>query len=89
MSRTRKIGPAPKYGSRHRAIKAALTPFAYGKPCLHCGQPMLPGQELHLDHTPDGVAYRGMVHAFCNLSEGGRRGAAKRHGARGGVFPGK
>jgi hypothetical protein len=49
---------------------------------------MLPDQELELDHNPDGVGYRGMVHAFCNRSEGGRRGAAKRHAKpRGGVFP--
>lgn len=78
-----------RYGTRHQQIRAAMLPFAYGQACLHCGQPMLPGQELHLDHTPDGVAYRGMVHAFCNMSEGGRRGAAKRHAARGGVFPRK
>jgi hypothetical protein len=48
---------------------------------------MRPGQELHLDHSPDGLGYRGMVHAFCNMSEGGRRGAATIHAARGGVFP--
>ena len=76
-----------KYGTRHQKVRAAMLPFAYGRPCVHCGQPMLAGQELHLDHTPDGVGYRGMVHKFCNESEGGRRGAAKRHGKRGGVFP--
>lgn len=76
-----------KYGARHRKVRAAMLPFAYGMACLHCGQPMRPGQELHLDHSPDGLGYRGMVHAFCNMSEGGRRGAATTHAARGGVFP--
>jgi hypothetical protein len=79
--------PRRDYGTRHKRVRAALMPFAYGHPCQHCGQPMLPEQELHLDHTPDGLGYRGMVHAFCNMSEGGRRGAARIHGARGGVFP--
>lgn len=75
-----------KYGTRHQRVRAALIPFAYGHPCIHCGQPMLPGQELHLDHNADGIGYRGMVHAFCNMSEGGRRGKAARDGERGGVF---
>ena len=75
-----------KYDRRHRRIRRAMLPFAYGQPCVHCGQPMQVGQDLELDHTADGLGYRGMVHAFCNRSEGGRRGAAKRH-VRGGVFP--
>lgn len=62
-----------------------MLPFAYGQACIHCGQPMLAGQELHLDHTVDGLGYRGMVHKFCNLSEGGRRGGRPRK--QGGVFP--
>jgi hypothetical protein len=34
---------------------------------------MLPGQQLDLDHRPDGRGYRGMSHARCNRADGGRR----------------
>lgn len=80
----------PKYGGAHRRLRAALLPSAYGRLCIHCGLPMLPGQRLALDHTADASAYRGIVHGRCNESEGGRRGAAKknrpRRGGGRGVF---
>jgi hypothetical protein len=77
-----------RYGRRHRAIRAALLPEALGRPCLHCGRPMLPGQALDLDHRADGAGYRGMVHAVCNRAEGGRRGNAeiRRRRLAGGVY---
>jgi hypothetical protein len=43
---------------------------------------MLPGQELDLDHTPDGRGYRGMSHARCNRSDGGKRAALGRRDRR-------
>lgn len=75
-----------RYGHYHRKVRAALVPEAYGRPCLHCGLVMLPGQALDLDHTADGSAYRGVVHASCNRAEGGRRGWAKSRRRRPGVF---
>jgi hypothetical protein len=63
-----------RYGHRHQQIRRALIGDAYGTACLHCGGLMLPGQALDLDHRAGGDGYRGMVHASCNRSEGGRRG---------------
>jgi hypothetical protein len=75
-----------KYGHMHRRLRAALLQGAYGRPCIHCGHAMLPGQRLHLDHTADGTAYRGIVHGWCNESEAGRRGSTTRRSRRHGVF---
>lgn len=60
------------YGYDHERLRRALLPTAYGKPCPHCGEPMLRGQPLDLDHTDDRAAYRGMAHASCNRSAGAR-----------------
>jgi hypothetical protein len=76
-----------RYGHRHRAVREALLPGAYGRPCIHCGWLMLPGQPLDLDHRADGHGSRGMVHASCNRADGGRRGRAAQLRRRGGVFP--
>jgi hypothetical protein len=64
---------APPYRGPHRAIRRAVLPYAYGQLCHLCGQPMLPGQALDLDHRPDGRGYRGMSHSRCNRADGGRR----------------
>jgi hypothetical protein len=76
-----------RYGYLHRLIRAALLPQAFGRPCLHCGRPMLPGQRLDLDHTADRSGYRGMTHASCNRREGARRGAATPKRPRSVIFP--
>jgi hypothetical protein len=47
---------------------------AVGRICHFCGRQMLPGQPLDLDHAPDGRGYRGVSHASCNRSDGGRKG---------------
>jgi hypothetical protein len=75
-----------RYNYRHQQIRKALLADAYWSPCLHCGQTMIPGQALDLDHTADGGGYRGMVHASCNRRDGARRGNAARRRRRGGVF---
>lgn len=75
-----------RYGHRHRQIRRALLASAYGRPCLHCGELMLPGQRLHLDHTSDGRGYRGIVHGPCNESDGARKGNRQRTRRTGGVF---
>ena len=61
------------YGARHRKLRAALLPQAYGQPCVRCGHVMLPGQVLHLDHNDQRTGYYGFSHAACNL-----RAAAKK-----------
>lgn len=66
------------YGAEHQRIRAALLGQAYGQPCHHCGHPMLKGQQLDLDHTPDRTSYRGFAHATCNRRDGAKRGNAKR-----------
>lgn len=76
-----------RYDRNHQAARRALLPFAIGTPCLHCGKPMLADEALDLDHIPGTTRYRGIVHAFCNRQEGGRRGRAKQLARRGGVFP--
>ena len=71
------------YGYEHQKLRAALLPYAYGKPCPHidtdplCPGLMQPGQDLDLDHTDDRAAYRGMAHASCNRRAGGRKGRAR------------
>lgn len=59
---------APKgdrgYGYQYQKLRKALLPAAYGTPCVRCGQPMLPGQKLHLDHDDyDRTKLRGFAHA--------------------------
>ena len=65
-----------KYNGAHPKIRAALLPAAIGQLCHFCGQPMLAGQRLDLDHTLDGSAYRGITHMSCNRRDGGKRGRA-------------
>jgi hypothetical protein len=41
----------PQYGAEHRRTREELLPHAYGTACPLCGEPMLRGQELDLDHS--------------------------------------
>lgn len=68
------------YGYQHEKLRRALLGEAYGQLCHFCNEPMLPGQKLHLDHTPDRAAYRGFAHAECNQRDGGRRGGQRTRG---------
>lgn len=65
-----------RYGGEHRKLAAATKDQAYYTPCVRCGQAMLPGQELHLDHLDGGgpADYRGWAHAHCNESAAATRG---------------
>ena len=63
-----------RYGGEHQALRRAGLPLAYGKLCVRCGRPMLPGQPIDLDHRDDGVGYRGWSHSHCNRSAGARLG---------------
>lgn len=69
---------AAGYGYQHQKLRRSLLAQAYGQPCPLCGLPMVPGQTLDLDHTPDRAGYRGIAHASCNRSDGARRGNARR-----------
>ena len=69
---------APKgergYGYQYQKLRKALLPNAYGTPCVRCGEPMLAGQKLNLDHDDyDRTKLRGFAHAACNI-----RAAAKK-----------
>ena len=54
-----------------------MLPYAVGSVCARCGRPILPGQPVDLDHTDDGVGYRGWAHRRCNRQAGGRLGRAR------------
>ena len=73
------------YGNKHQKLRAKLLPTAYGQPCTRCGQPMLPGQALHFDHTDDRTGYLGFAHAACNRKAGARKGAQVANGNSNGV----
>jgi hypothetical protein len=62
------------YGGDHKKLRKALLPQAYGIPCYRCGQLMLEGQALHLDHTDDRAGYGGFSHADCNVKAAARKG---------------
>jgi hypothetical protein len=69
---------APKgergYGYAYQKLRKALLPSAYGTPCVRCGEPMLQGQKLHLDHDDyDRTRLLGFAHSQCNI-----RAAAKK-----------
>jgi hypothetical protein len=59
------------YGSQHQRLRATLLPRAIGTPCSRCGEPMLAGQALDLDHTDDRRGYKGFSHAECNRRAAG------------------
>lgn len=68
------------YGWHHQQTRKQLLPYAYGKPCVRCGKPMMQGQQLELDHTDDRAGYLGMAHMRCNRAAGARKvNAARRN----------
>jgi hypothetical protein len=66
----------PKWSGPHRRLSEQMRARAIGQICHFCGQPMLPGQPLDLDHAPDGRGYRGVTHRHCNRADGGRKSLA-------------
>lgn len=80
--------PSPEkrgYGAEHRKARAAaiaqLERAGVGICCIG-GEPIYPGQSLHLDHTPDRTAYRGLACARHNRSDGAKRGRARQNVTR-------
>ena len=72
------------YGATHQATRKRLQRVidAGGVACARCGCSILPGMEWHLDHAPGKTSYLGPSHKKCNLSAGGREGAAITNHAR-------
>jgi hypothetical protein len=48
------------------------------QPCTRCGELMLPGQLLHLDHNDTRTGYLGFSHADCNREAAARKAKAVR-----------
>ena len=68
-----------RYQGAHARIRKATLPYAYGTPCVRCGEIMLPGQPLHLDHDDDDLGrYLGYAHAGCNVRAGAAKGGRER-----------
>ena len=64
------------YGYAHQKLRAALlAQWQPGDPCSRCGGPMWgPPRKIHLGHTDDKTAYRGLEHERCNTADGASRG---------------
>ena len=81
-SRSRPSTDQRGYGTEHRKARAAaiaqLERDGIGRCCIG-GEPIYPGQALHLDHTPDRSAYRGLACARHNRSDGAKRGRARQN----------
>lgn len=81
-SSSRPSADARGYGAEHRKARAAalaqLDRDGVGICCIG-GEPIYPGQNLHLDHTPDRQSYRGLACAAHNRSDGARRGRARQN----------
>ena len=73
---------SPAYRYQHQlARERALRALIDGTPCEICGLPMFRsmGRQLHLDHVVPvyqggGSGPRRLVHAWCNMSRGGKVG---------------
>lgn len=66
------------YGTEHQRIRNATLASAYGTACARCGQVMVEGQALDLDHNDTRDGYRGFSHRGCNRAAGARKGNANR-----------
>ena len=79
-SRSRPPAEQRGYGPEHRKARAAalarLDRAGIGVCCLG-GEPIYPGQDLHLDHTPDHLGYRGLACARHNVQDGAKRGRGR------------
>jgi hypothetical protein len=73
------------YGYQHQKLRTALlAQWQPGDPCTRCGGPMWgPPRKIHLGHTDDKQAYRGLEHERCNTADGAARGNRARVTASG------
>jgi hypothetical protein len=63
---------ARDYGWRHQQLREAWKRkvAAGGETCARCGQEILPGEPVDLDHRDDRQGYLGPSHRACNRSHG-------------------
>lgn len=66
------------YGYQHKRIRSATLASAYGTACARCGEVMLEGQPLDLDHNDTRDGYQGFSHRRCNRAAGARKGHANK-----------
>lgn len=85
FDRVKASSTARGYDAAHRKARAAylaqLDAAGVGVCCIG-GEPIYPGQALHLDHTPDRQSYRGLACARHNKQDGARRGRARQTSSR-------
>lgn len=78
FTRPKASATARGYGKEHQAERARrlaeLERNGVGVCCIG-GEPIYPGQRLHLDHDPTRSGYRGLACAKHNVTDGARRGA--------------
>lgn len=75
------------YGHQHRLYRENLRPLVESgrAVCNRCGLPVDPlRDEWHVDHADDRRGYQRnpIAHASCNMSAGGRKGAARTNATR-------
>jgi hypothetical protein len=73
-TRPKASSTARGYDYQHRKLRALRLPYAYGTPCVRCGESMLPGQALEFDHNDARTGYLGFSHADCNRKAGAQKG---------------
>jgi hypothetical protein len=82
FARSKKSSAQRGYGQAHRDARAKaladLARIGVGVCCIG-GEPIYPGQALHLDHLPDRSGYRGLACAQHNRTDGARRGRARQN----------
>lgn len=61
------------YGWEHQKVRDEAMRTLIGTPCTRCGEPVLAGQALALDHTDDRTGYLGLAHRHCNNVAGSRK----------------
>jgi hypothetical protein len=85
FARPRASSSARGYGTEHnrhrKALLDQLQRDGIGTCCIG-GEPIYPGQRLHLDHLPDRSGYRGLACARHNVRDGARRGRARQDASR-------
>lgn len=61
-----------RYDGQHQSTRRRMLPYAVGSQCARCGNPILDGEPIDLDHADNGDGYLGWSHASCNRRAGGR-----------------
>jgi len=51
-----------------------MLPYAVGQACTRCGEPIMPGDRVDLDHNDKGTDYLGFAHMRCNRRAGAIKG---------------